>query len=65
MEPVGPALRLTKVSVDRLTTLELAVLTVSVVASPKLIVRALPSPRVSVPAPANVRSVRQMPCAAL
>ena len=65
MEPVAPALRLTKLSVDMLTTLEETALVVSVVASPKLIVRALPSPRVSVPAPANVTSVRQLPVAAL
>ena len=62
---MGPAKRLTNVSADMSTTLDEAVLIVSVVASPKLMVRALPSPRFRVPAPANVTSVRQLPVAAL
>ena len=55
-EPVGPAFRLTNVSVD-MSVAEVVATFVVLPPWPKTIVRALPSPRFSVPAPAKVRLV--------
>ena len=55
-EPVAPAFRLTNVSVDR-SVVEVVAMFVVLGPWPKTIVRALPSPRFSVPAPAKVRLV--------
>ena len=64
IEPVGPALRLTNVSEDRSNAVEEAT-EVALPPLPKTRARALPSPRLRVPAPAKVTLVALLPVAAL